>query len=172
MAKLATTLALLILATAVLADDVYQTPSAFLADSFDGDVPDPQLLWITKDLREAIRDDVGHEPRALRVRYWYREGRSAWILEETGKERPMTTGVVVDAGRIERLKVLIYRESRGWEVRYPFFTDQFKGAMLSQGADRLDRPIDNISGATLSVRALKTIARLALYLHGRIEDDR
>lgn len=153
----------------VMARDVYQAPSEFLEESFNGDVPEPQLLWITSDMRPQIRELVGHDPRSLRIRYWYRNGRSAWILEETGKERAITTGVVVDQGRIERLKVLIYRESRGWEVRYPFFTDQFKGAALKDRQE-LDRRIDNISGATLSVRALKAIARLALYLHGRIEE--
>jgi hypothetical protein len=60
--------------------------------------------------------------------------------------------------------VLIFRESRGWEVRHDFFTDQFKGVTLNDDRE-LDLPIDNISGATLSVRALTRLARLALYLH-------
>lgn len=57
----------------------------------------------------------------------------------------------------------MFRESRGFEVRYPFFTDQFRGARLREGLD-LDREIDGISGATLSVRALTKLARLALLL--------
>ena len=61
-------------------------------------------------------------------------------------------------------KVLVFRESRGWEVRHPFFTDQFRDAGLT-GELALDRNIDGISGATLSVRALSRLARLALYLH-------
>jgi hypothetical protein len=64
---------------------------------------------------------------------------------------------------MELLRVLEFRESRGWEVRYPFFTDQFGGIGLRPDL-QLDRPIDGISGATLSVRALKKLARLALYL--------
>jgi uncharacterized protein with FMN-binding domain len=98
------------------------------------------------------------------VRYWGDAGRSAWILEEVGKEQPITVGLVVSDGRIERVKVLVFRESRGWEVRHPFFTDQFRDTGLTGERD-LDRDIDGISGATLSVRALKKLARLALYLH-------
>ncbi len=78
--------------------------------------------------------------------------------------KPITTGLAVDDGAIERIRVLVYRESRGWEVRYDFFTAQFIGARLD-GDARLDRRIDGISGATLSVRALTNLARLALYLH-------
>jgi len=54
------------------------------------------------------------------------------------------------------------------EVRYPFFTDQYKDASL-QKDKQLDRTIDGISGATLSVRALTKLARLALYLHHHID---
>jgi Na+-transporting NADH:ubiquinone oxidoreductase subunit NqrC len=49
-------------------------------------------------------------------------------------------------------------------VRYPFFTDQFNGLQLDEN-NRLQRKIDGISGATLSVNALTRLARLALHLH-------
>jgi hypothetical protein len=89
------------------------------------------------------------------------------VLEEIGKTEPITTGIVVDQGAIARISVLIYRESRGWEVKYPFFTDQFKGATLT-AMHELDRKIDGISGATLSVRALTRLARLALLLDAKV----
>ncbi len=154
-------------ATAAIAA-VYQQPHAFLEETFDGHVPEPRMLWLTGEVRDGVREILGHDLGVLRLRYWGRDGRTAWILEEIGKERPITTGVAVKRGRIERIKVLIYRESRGWEVRYPFFTDQFKGAALSDD-ERLDRHIDGITGATLSVRALTKLARVALFLHGHSE---
>jgi hypothetical protein len=58
---------------------------------------------------------------------------------------------------------LIFRESRGWEVRHAFFTDQFDQATLTRNTE-LDRTIDNISGATLSVRAVTKLSRIALLL--------
>lgn len=152
---------------AAAARTVYQQPAQFISDVFGGDPPDPQVLWITKDLRGGVRDIMGHGLGVLRVRFWGRDHRTAWILEETGKEQPITVGIVVQDGRIARLKVLIYRESRGAEVRHPFFTEQFTGAGLED--HRLDRRIDGISGATLSVRALTKLARLALYLHQHTE---
>ena len=63
-----------------------------------------------------------------------------------------------------QMQVLIYRESHGWEVRYPFFTDQFKGLQLNE-QKRLKQKVDGISGATLSVNALTRLSRLALHLH-------
>lgn len=152
------------------AANVYQEPEAFIAEAFAGQPPAPQVLWLTGALRDEVEQILGHAPAALRVRYWSRAQRSAWILEEVGKERPITVGVVVAHDAIERIKVLVFRETRGWEVRYPFFTDQFQGARLTDGRE-LDRSIDGISGATLSVRALKKIARVALLLHGKAVDS-
>lgn len=162
--------ALLFISETTMAEgDVYQSVDAFLAETFVGDVPAPEVLWLTGDIKSTVADILGHAPNILRARYWRRDGRSAWILEEIGKVEPITTGLVVNNGRIEGIKVLIYRESRGWEVRYPFFTDQFRGATLA--ADhRLDRNIDGISGATLSVNALTKLSRIALFLHSQTED--
>jgi len=162
----AATLCLLI-TTVAISDDVYQNPAAFLRVTFSGDVPPPKVIWLIGAVKKDVETILGHASNELRVRYWMKNERSAWILEEIGKEKPITTGIVIDKGQIERIKVLIYRESRGWEVRHEFFTDQFKGAQL--GDDReLDHPIDNISGATLSVDALTSLARMALYLNHHV----
>ena len=67
------------------------------------------------------------------------------------------------------LKARSARGLRRGKMR-PAFPAQFAGARLtsSQG---LDRHIDGISGATLSVRALSRLARLALLLHRHIVDE-
>ena len=145
-------------------EDVYLAPEAFLAEVFGGAPPKAAKLWLAASHRETIKEILGHGLGVLRVGYWRAGERTAWILEEIGKVKPITTGLAVDGGAIERIRVLIYRESRGWEVRHDFFTAQFVGARLD-GRLRLDRGIDGISGATLSVRALTALARLALYLH-------
>ena len=149
------------------AEEVYQAPEAFLAETFEGETPAPAVLWLTKPMRGQIRRIMGHEHEGMRVRYWARNGRTAWILDEIGKVQPITSGVVVSEGRIERLKVLIYRESHGWEVKHSFFTDRFRGA-ASEPDGGLDRSVDHIAGATLSVDALKRVAELALYLHAQV----
>lgn len=159
---------LCLVAITAMARDVYQQPQEFISQVFADNPPQPQLLWITKTLNQDIQEILGHELGVLRIRYWQHGGKTAWILEETGKEQLITTGIVVNNGKIEQLKVLIYRESRGMEVRHPFFTDQFKDAYL-QTDKQLDRSIDGISGATLSVRALTKLARLALFLHHHVD---
>ena len=145
------------------ADEVFQAPADFLAEVF-GQVPQPQALWLTQAVRADVERILGHGWAGLRIRYWRQGSRTAWILDEVGKERPITSGLVVNEARLERIKVLIYRESRGSEVRHPFFLDQFDGAKLRPDR-RLDRAIHGVSGASLSVTALEKLARLALYLH-------
>lgn len=154
---------MLISATSVMARGTYQAPSDFISDAFDGSPPKVQTLWITKNIRHEVEEILGHDFRGMRTRYWAQGQRSAWILEEIGKEKPITTGIIVNQGKIEQLRVLIFREERGSEVRYPFFYQQFDGATLVD-EHQLDRHIDGISGATLSVRALKKLSRLALFL--------
>jgi len=155
---------LLLLVTRLCAAESYQSANEFLREVFASVPPSPQVLWLKGDVRKTSSAILGHPYPGLRVRYWEKESRTAWILDEIGKEKPITVGLVVGPTGIEILRVLEFRESRGWEVRYPFFTDQFAGASLN-GDRLLDRHIDGISGATLSVRALQKLARLALYLH-------
>jgi hypothetical protein len=151
------------------AGGVYQEPADFINEVFDGKPPKADVLWLSKELKQQIVEILDHKYKGLRVRYWQIENRSAWVLEEIGKEKQITAGIVVNTGKIEQVKVLVFRESRGWEVRHDFFTDQFRQASLKQD-NRLDKNIDNISGATLSVRAIKKLARIALLLDQQIQN--
>jgi len=166
MSRLLAILVFLSPAGLLLAGDVYQSQQDFLQEVFAGDPPPAAVLWLRDGIRATSTEILGHPYPGLRIRYWMRDDRSAWILEEIGKERPITVGLVVNDRGMELVRVLAFRESRGWEVRYPFFTDQFRGIGLTDET-QLDRPVDGISGATLSVRALEKLARLALYLHGQ-----
>jgi len=132
---------------------------------FSGDLA-WQTLWINKEQRAHIEQILGHSFSPFRIRYWGEGSRTGWIFEEIGKELPITVGVIVEDGHIIDLTVLEFRESRGGEVVYPFFTGQFTSAKLKAGESHtLDKSIDGITGATLSVRALKKVATLALYCH-------
>ena len=159
-------------AMAIAGDRVYQTPEAFVDEAFHGVPPAASALWLQPQLRTELGDILGHKP-ALRVRYWGAGSRTAWIFDEIGKTHPITTGVVVNTGAIEDIRVLVFRESRGWEVKHPFFTDQFHDVRLAdnQKSDRhlLDRQIDGITGATFSVRSMKRVARAALFLHAHTQ---
>jgi len=166
MRNLLTLLLLLVLGTSASARGVYQTQDDFLAEVFAGAPPQAAVVWLRGEVKATAAAILGHDYPALRIRYWGKGKRTAWILEEIGKEKPITVGLVVDDNTLRSIRVLEFRESRGWEVRHGFFTDQFSGARLT-GGQELDRSIDGISGATLSVRALEKLARLALYLHSQ-----
>jgi hypothetical protein len=146
----------------------YLEVDEYLASAFAAGQPQPGTLWVGGDLRAAVEKTLGHRFAALRVRYWFDGDTSVWVLDEIGKELPITIGVTVRDDRIVNVRVLEFRESRGWEVRYPFFTDQFNNVTLSADG-RLSRKIDGITGATLSVGAVKRIARVALVLHDNVK---
>lgn len=156
------------LALPALAEDVYLSKQDFLDQAFDGQPPATEILWLNQQQKAAAKRILGHPYRGLRVRYWPRQtdngARSAWIFDEIGKEYPITIGVVIDNNAIDRVRILIYRESRGYEVRHPYFTQQFAGRVLEEDLS-LDDSIDGITGATLSVHAVTNVSRLALYLH-------
>lgn len=146
-----------------IAENTAENTTRFVGEAFSSPTK-ADFLWITAALQPTIRQILDHDLRVARLPYWRQGKRTAWVLNEVGKEMPITIGVVVDDGRIERVRVLAYRESRGWEVQSANFLRQFVGARLSE-RQRLDRSIDGIAGATLSVRAMTRVSRLALWLH-------
>ena len=120
-----------------------------------------KTLWLNHALKKRAETILDHPYQGLRVRYWQSGQRTAWVLDEIGKEQPITTGIIVENGKILSVDVLAYRESRGAEVQQSFFTRQFQGLTLTN-TDKLSKKIDGITGATLSVWALQKVARLAL----------
>lgn len=145
----------------------YLTQQDFLMQAFDSDVPEIRTVWLKGTLKNNISKALGHDYPALRVRYWLRGQRSAWVLDEIGRDKPITAGFVVQGKQLVAMTVLVFRENRGDEIRLPSFTSQFDGAMLDK-KQRLDRHIDGISGATLSVNAVSKLATMALVLSSHV----
>jgi hypothetical protein len=141
---------------------VHQKPSDFIKSSL-GAIPTTHAITLTATQQQQVRAILGKNYKTKAIRYWERNGKSAFILEEIGKTEAITTGVVVKNRKIETVKVLVYRESHGWEVARSAFTNQFQGTSLKSNG-QISRSPRNIAGATLSVRALTKLARLALFL--------
>jgi len=156
--------------THVSARGVYQQPDEFIAQAFDGEPPATSVIWIKGELKQQIEKILQHKNNYRRARYWQKAQRSVWVLKEVGKTEPITVGIIIDEDKISQLKVLEFRETRGWEVRYPFFTKQFKQITLKDD-NNLSATIDGISGATLSVRALHKLAQIALLLNKTVNQD-
>ncbi len=150
--------------------ETYLSKEDFLKEAFSDNIPKPQLLWISKAIRPQVEKILQHKAGFLRTRYWQNAAKSVWILDETGKTKPITVAVIIEQQKIAQLKVLAFRESRGWEVKHDFFTQQFEQIGLNDDL-RLTQSIDGISGATLSVRALTKMAQLALFFDKKVNEE-
>lgn len=147
--------------------------SEFINHHF-GNNAQEKKLWLTGAKKQLVKDILGHKYPKLRVSYWLSDqhkNHSLWVLEEIGKEHPIDVGILVkhnqsQAPVIQQLRILAFRESRGWEVKLPFFTKQFDQVKLNNG--QLSEKIDAISGATLSHRAVTKLAKVALSLHSTV----
>lgn len=86
----------------------------------------------------------------------------ALIQNTIGKHKPMTYMVGINQqGEATNVEVLVYRESRGSEVRTKRFNYQYEGKNLHDPI-RINRDIINISGATMSVRSMSAGVKRAL----------
>jgi len=88
----------------------------------------------------------------------------ATIQNTIGKYKPMTYMVgITPSGKVSQVEMLIYRESRGAEIRKPRFMYQYTGKD-SDDPIRINRDIINITGATMSVRSASAGVKRALVL--------
>lgn len=157
----------------VLHAEQYLSREDFLSKAFGDAAVQSKTLWLSAEQKKIAQQILGHPYKGLRIRYWASaKDQTAWVLEAIGKERPIQIGVVIQSAEIKNISILAFQESRGWEVRFPFFTEQFNGVSLAekQSIDgrrskyMLDKHIDGITGATLSVKAVTNTAKFALYL--------
>jgi Na+-translocating ferredoxin:NAD+ oxidoreductase RnfG subunit len=152
--------------------------SLAVADGGGGAVPafvkdglGPEAVQRTLELDEETRTETlrimgGRYPETT-VAYWQSGTRTGWILQGRGRSGEFTAGFVVSAGRIVDCRVLEYRESHGKAIKSERFLRQFRDAALRDDR-QLDRRIDGLTGATISVKSITNLARLALYFDQKI----
>jgi len=116
-------------------------------------------LWLTDTQRAAIQKILGDqiEYRERRVTYFFGLGDDGKPLgamvigNEIGRSYPITFMVVIHTdGTVKDVEIMVYREPHGWEVRFESFLSQFFG----RDAGNPFNDINNITGATLSVRSM------------------
>lgn len=174
---------------AVYAADPNLSKQAFLDLAFEQNNNPEQImsktLWLDSSLQDSISKILDHNYPKLRLSYWQSAPSSAsnkvpkisadkinhfqtvWILEEIGKEKPITFAVSIKNNQVNLIRVLKFRESRGGEIQMIAFSNQFQHAGLDENL-LLNKDIDGITGATMSVNAMKKISRLALMLHQHV----
>jgi H+/Na+-translocating ferredoxin:NAD+ oxidoreductase subunit G len=152
-------------------EQVYLTPDEAIREIY-GEVTrvDTVAATLEDGEREALARRLGaavppgpttvFEPRdAAGARLGY-----AVIGEEVGKYRPITFLVAVDPRlQVKGVEVLVYRESRGGEIRRERFLRQYRGKTADDPI-RTHRDIINVAGATLSVNALNLGVKRALAM--------
>lgn len=154
----------------VCADTTYQSPEDFIHEAFSSaqtGEPKASVFWLDKAAQDDISKILGHAYPQARLRYWRQGITSVWILEEIGKEYPITAGFIISDDKIVRAQVLIYRETRGMEIHLPGFLAQFNNNALA--GDKLTHKIDSIAGATMSVNAMVKMAQVALLLNRKAQ---
>jgi FMN-binding domain. len=127
------------------------------------------LLRIPMDKKAAIESRIGWKfPEDSFDVYVGETGGHvdgyAFVQNTIGKHKPMTYMVGVDAqGRVSNVELLVFRESRGSEVRTKRFNVQYEGKTV-QDPVRINKDIINISGATMSVRSMSAGIKRVLVL--------
>ena len=143
----------------------------FLEKAFGQKEPSKGRLRFKEEVKTTAQKIMGSKYKKVLMRYWIEGNRTAWILNRIGKVKPITAGFIIEDCKVVSVHVLVYRESHGWEIKYPNFRDQFVGiGMLKKY--KLDKDIDGISGATMSVSSMRIMTRLALAMHKLVPDTK
>ena len=127
------------------------------------------LLKIPTDKKVTIEERIGWKFPEEAFEVYIGETSTqvdgyAFVQNTIGKHKPMTYMVGVDArGRVSNVELLVFRESRGSEVRTKRFNVQYEGKTVSDPV-RLNKDIINISGATMSVRSMTAGIKRVLVL--------
>ena len=149
---------------------VYLTEQEALAKAFPGVDSVRAAVW-APDLpqRRRIERRLGWRLEAgpFTVYAGYQAGEVvgySTVGEEVGLYRPITFMVKVSPeGKVDGVWVMVYRESRGGEVRRRRFLAQHDGK-TADSPMRINRDIIGVTGATLSVRALNAGVKKAATL--------
>jgi len=133
-----------------------------------------KTLWLDQEIQEKIIKILDHKYPKLRLRYkqlvTLDKNQTVWFLDEIGKERPISFAVSITNNQIDLIRVTKFRESRGGEIQMLAFSEQFNQIGLNE-ENQLNKNIDGITGATMSVSAMKKISRIALTLHKFVSSE-
>jgi hypothetical protein len=148
----------------------YQTLDDALREVFAGADSTWTETWTPDDAaRSALAAQLGapQPPGEIvfhRARAGGRDLGWAVTTDEIGLHEPITMLVTVTAGHeVGPVRVLVFRESRGGEVRRKRFLEQFLGKTRADPL-RITRDIDAVTGATYSSRAVTAGVKRVLAL--------
>lgn len=96
----------------------------------------------------------------------------AYVLDQLGKYYPITMIVhILPDNSVGNVRIMVYRERIGAEVRKNRFLKQFRKKTLKSTL-LVDRDIDGITGATISSWSVATAVKKALHLTQYIQHEK
>ena len=128
---------------------------------------DPQV--VTSEIAKLLdKKNLGEEEKDIAHFFKCRNGEVitgyALIDGEIGKHMPITYIVAINTeGKISRVEMMVFRETIGSEARERAFMSQFEGKDLTDNLS-IGSGIRNVTGATLSARAIAKGVKRALFL--------
>jgi len=158
----------IILNITVSASDEILKRDNFLKSSLGvSTIPMHSYIILKDDIESGVSKILGDSYHLPVIKYWKVDNKIAFVLEAIGKHEFITTGFVVENDEISDVKVLVYRENYGYEIKYDYFLNQIIGNKI-QNNGKLVKRLANISGATLSVNSMRRLSKLSLFLYSKI----
>jgi Na+-translocating ferredoxin:NAD+ oxidoreductase RnfG subunit len=125
-------------------------------------------VWLTDSQKKAVVETYGDKIDKSRLTFFEalrEDGTMAGVMtigNEIGRSYPITFMVVINTdGTVKDVEIMVYREPHGWEVRFETFMSQFFG----RDANDPFNNINNITGATLSVRSMTKGVKKAVSVY-------
>lgn len=110
-------------------------------------------VTVTQDIRDKMQD-ISSVHQEFKTDNIYRTPHGDWLVvdEVVGKHELIKYAVAINKdGSIKQIEIMNYVESYGYEVAEPAWRQQFVGKTATSTI-KLNKDIDNISGATLSCK--------------------
>ncbi len=132
---------------------VFLTVEQAQASLFPGATFKPEFRQLTDEQVKAIEKASGTNVHNRQLKAWSASTGGWFIADEViGKHDFIPLAVALDAkGGVKGVEILEYREAYGDAIRNAAWRAQFSGKQPGPKL-RLDKDIQNISGATLSCR--------------------
>ena len=130
----------------------------------------PAFIDLTTEQVRRIAKTSGESVRETKVKVWRGPHGETMIIDRVlGKHELITYAVGIEArGRIRGVEILEYQETYGGEIRRAEWRKQFVGKTSSDPL-RIDKDIQNISGATLSSVHVTNGVRRVLLTYAAFE---
>lgn len=144
-----------------------------LADIGQHIYPADSLMRVDVIVSDAIRDkmqDISSVRQAFKSDNIYRTSQGDWLVvdEVVGKHELIKYAVAINKdGTIKQIEIMDYVESYGHQVAEANWRQQFVGK-TAVSPIKLNKDIDNISGATLSCKHIADGVKRVMIMYDQV----